>query len=196
MLKIGLTGNIGSGKSLVAKIFSTLGIPVYLADLESKKLLTQSGVKAVITRTLGIDILTPTGEIDRVKLAEVVFSDPASLNFLNSLLHPLVMKDFEEWCQNHLESKFIIQEAAIILEGGFGDQFDKIIHVSCPVELSIVRVMKRDNVTREDVLRRMQFQFDDARKIGLSDYIIRNDGTELIIPQVLSINQQLLSLQG
>jgi len=120
MLKIGLTGNIGSGKSLVAKIFSTLGIPVYLADFESKKLLMQSGVKTIITRTLGTEILTPTGEIDRAKLGELVFSDPSSLNFLNSLLHPLVIKDFENWCQNHLESKYIIQEAAIILEGGSG----------------------------------------------------------------------------
>ena len=194
MLKIGLTGNIGSGKSLVARIFSTLGIPVYHADQESKKFLEEPHIKSGIIRTFGSEILSPSGEIDRRKLSNLVFSDPSLLNSLNSLLHPLVMKDFIKWRSTYQKQHYIILEAAIILESGFKDQFDRIIHVSCPQETAIERVILRDKVSREDVLKRMQFQLEDLKKALMSDYIIVNDDSELIIPQVLSIHRQLLQI--
>ena len=194
MLKVGLTGNIGSGKSLVAKIFSILRIPVYNADDESKKFLEEPLIKSGIIRIFGSEILFHSGEIDRRKLSNLVFSDPSLLNSLNSLLHPLVMKDFAEWCNSQQNQQYIILEAAIILESGYQDQFDKIIHVSCSQEVAIERVMQRDKVSREDVLKRMQFQIEDSKKADMSDYVIRNNGSELIIPQVLSIHRQLMQI--
>ncbi len=194
MLRVGLTGNIGSGKSLVAKIFSTLGIQLYHADQESKKLLEVPQIRSGIVKIFGPEILFPSGEIDRKKLGSIVFSDPVLLNSLNSLLHPLVMKDFDEWCTTQQKQQYIIQEAAIIFESGYKDKFDKIIHISCPREVSIERVIRRDKVNREDVLKRMQFQFEDSKKAAMSDYVIRNDGSEMIIPQVLPIHQQLLKI--
>ena len=194
MLRVGLTGNIGSGKSLVAKIFSTLGIQLYHADQESKKLLEVPQIRSGIVKIFGPEILFPSGEIDRKKLGSIVFSDPVLLNSLNSLLHPLVMKDFAEWCNSQQNQQYIILEAAIILESGYQDQFDKIIHVSCSQEVAIERVMQRDKVSREDVLKRMQFQIEDSKKADMSDYVIRNNGSELIIPQVLSIHRQLMQI--
>ena len=145
-------------------------------------------------KTFGPEILSPSGEIDRKKLGNLVFSDPALLNSLNSLLHPLVKKDFDEWCKTQEKQQYVIQEAAIILESGYKDKFDKIIYVACLREVAIERVIRRDKVNREDVLKRMKFQYEDSKKAAMSDYVIRNDGSEMIIPQILSIHQQLLQI--
>jgi dephospho-CoA kinase len=196
MLKVGLTGNIGSGKSLVAKIFSTMGIPVYNSDRESKKFLELVEIKSTIVKSFGPVILLPDGEIDRRKLGDIVFSDPSSLNSLNSILHPLVIKDFRQWCLSNQDQKYIIQETAILFESGYYRQFDKTIHVSCSPEIAIERVIQRDKSSRETVLKRMQFQFEDSKKAAMSDYVILNDGSELIIPQILSIHKQLLQISS
>jgi dephospho-CoA kinase len=194
MLKVGLTGNIGSGKSLVAEMFSIFGVPVYHADQESRKFLGDPFVKEKILSLFGENVLTTTGEIDRRALATIVFSDEKALMTLDSILHPMVIDDFMHWCEKFREHSYIIQEAAIIFESGVAGIFDRIIHVSCPKEIAIERVMKRDGIDVNSVLQRMRYQMEDAEKAGRSDFLICNDGTEMIIPQVLSIHEQLSAI--
>jgi dephospho-CoA kinase len=194
MLKVGLTGNIGSGKSIVTEIFSIFGVPVYHADQESRKFLGDPFVKEKILSLFGEIVLTTTGEIDRRALATIVFSDQKALMTLDSILHPMVIDDFMHWCETFGEHPYIIQEAAIIFESGVAGIFDRIIHVSCPKEIAIERVMKRDWIDDNSVLQRMRYQMEDAEKAGRSDFVIRNDGTEMIIPQVLSIHEKLSAI--
>jgi dephospho-CoA kinase len=196
MLKVGLTGNIGSGKSLVSEIFSIYGVPVYHADKESKKFLDDPTVKGKILRLFGEEVISGSGEIDRSALAAVVFSDQKALTELDSILHPMVIDDFTHWCGTFREYPYIIQEAAIIIESGVAGLFDKIIHVSCPKEIAIERVMKRDGIDGNSVLQRMRFQMEDAEKARHSDFVINNDGSEMIIPQVISIHQQLSEISA
>ena len=191
MLKVGLTGNIGSGKSLVAEIFSICGVPVYHADQESRKFLGDLFVKEKILSLFGENVLNTTGEIDRGALATIVFSDDKAMMTLDSILHPMVIDDFMNWCETFRKHPYIIQEAAIIFESGVAGIFDRIIHVSCPKEIAIERVIKRDGIDANSVLQRMRYQMEDAEKASRSDFVIHNDGTVMIIPQVLSINEQL-----
>ncbi|HSN49704.1 MAG TPA: dephospho-CoA kinase [Bacteroidales bacterium] len=188
---IGLTGNIGSGKSIVSRIFSVLGIPVYHADEESKKLFQHNEIRQSLREIFG-DVFDISGQVDRKKLATIVFSDPALLSKLNNLLHPLVREDFRAWVNARRDSVYVIQEAAIIFESGFANEFDKIIHVACPAEIAIERVMNRDHVSREEVVRRRASQMDEKEKAALADFIILNDGLHMVIPQVLSLHDQLL----
>ncbi len=192
MLKIGLTGNIGSGKTMVAGIFTVLGIPVYHADEESKKFLDDPVVKNEILKQFGYGVLTNNQEINRRSLASIVFTDPFALQVLNSILHPRVMVDFRNWAGLQSGKDYVMQEAAIIFESGFRSEFDYIIHTSCPKDIAISRVMKRDGIDAHSVVRRMQFQMEDAEKAGMSDFVIRNDGSELVIPQVLGIHGRLM----
>jgi dephospho-CoA kinase len=194
MLKIGLTGNIGSGKSVISGIFSSLGIPVYVADDVSKKFLDAPGVKNEIIKHFGYGILTNDHEINRRSLASIVFTDEKALLLLNSILHPRIKQDFRNWAMLQKGTPYVIQEAAIIFESGFSKEYDYIIHVACPKEIAIDRVVKRDKIDSHSVMRRMQFQLDDAEKSGLADFVIRNDGSELVIPQVLAIHKQLLEI--
>ncbi len=191
MLKVGLTGNIGSGKSLISEIFQTIGIPVFHADEESKKNLNEPQVRNEIVRFFGYGILANDRQIEKRVLASLVFSDPEALKKLNSILHPRVMRDFHEWTLRQAGKRYVVQEAAIIFESGFQGEYDRIIHVSCPSELAIERVIQRDRLSRQEVLARMRFQLDDEKKAALSDFVIRNDGSELVIPQVLAIHQRL-----
>jgi dephospho-CoA kinase len=194
MLKIGLTGNIGSGKTVVSSVFSTLGIPVYHADEESKKFLDDPSVKNELLKHFGYGILTNSQEINRRSLATMVFTDPDALKLLNSILHPRVRQDFRDWAILHSDKHYVIQEAAIIFESGFRPEYDYIINISCPKETAIGRVIKRDKIDGHSVLRRMQFQLEDSEKSRLSDFVILNDGSEMVIPQVLSIHKQLLEI--
>jgi dephospho-CoA kinase len=196
MLKIGLTGNIGSGKTLVSMVFSTMGIPVFHADEESKKFLDDPMVKNEILKHFGYGILTNDHKVNTRSLATIVFTDGNALKLLNSILHPRVMRDFHLWAELNSGQHYVIQEAAIILESGFKSEYDYIIHVSCPKETAIDRVIKRDRIDGNSVLRRMQFQLDDAEKSRLSDFVILNDGSQMVIPQVLSIHRQLLAIES
>jgi len=191
MIKAGLTGNIGSGKSTVAGIFSLLKVPVYHADEESKKFLAHDAVIVEIVRTFGSDVLTPDHRIDRRKLAAKAFKDISSNRLLNAILHPLVMEDFEQWISTQANHPYVLQEAAILIESGYSKAFEYIIHISCPVETAIGRVMKRDQADRKQVLQRLQFQMEEPEKAKLADFIIVNDNTRLVIPQVLAIHRKL-----
>jgi dephospho-CoA kinase len=194
MKTVGLTGNMGSGKSFISSIFALLGVPVYHADQESKGLLQDDTVKEMLRKVFGTAVFTGDGEVDRKNLAGIVFSDASSLKTLNSILHPLVKENFREWVSLQHEARYVIHEAAIILESGFQGEFDRIIHVACPKEIAIARVMERDYIGREEILKRMQFQMEDKKKAALSDFVIRNDGSEMVIPQVLAVHQALLKI--
>jgi dephospho-CoA kinase len=193
MLKVGLTGNLGSGKSLIAKIFRILNVPVYDADTYSKSFLSEKVVQEAILTAFGPQVFLSANEIDKRGLGILVFNDSQKLATLNAILHPLVRDDFRNWCTSHREKPYVIQEAAIIFESGFRDEYDRIIHVSCPEEITIARAMARDNAIRDDILKRMGFQWKDEKKTAMSDYIILNDGSELVIPQVLTIHNLLVN---
>jgi dephospho-CoA kinase len=198
MLKVGLTGNLGSGKSIIAEIFRVLAIPIYNADDVSKSFLKDKFVQEKILNAFGPAVFSVTNEIDRKALGRFVFSDSGKLDLLNGILHPLVKNDFITWCKSNEDKPYIIQEAAIIFESGLKDEYDKIIHVSCPEKIAIERAMQRDHTGSEEVLKRIQFQWKDEKKAAMSDFIILNDGYEMVIPQVLTIHNNLLkcSLKG
>lgn len=194
MKKIGLTGNIGSGKTTVARIFSTLGIPVYHADIEAKKILNHIDVINILTEKFGSKIIT-NHLIDKTKLANIVFSDKESLNYLNKLIHPLVKEDFDNWCiVQSVNNKYIIHEAAILFESNFYQYVDKTIIVTAPHNIRIERVISRDHISKEEVLTRMANQWDEEKKTELSDYIIINDNMQFVIPQVIDIHHKILKL--
>lgn len=194
MWKIGLTGSIGSGKSLVATLFTQMGVPVYHADDEAKRFYQYPYIIQKVSDHFGREILLADGNIDKKKLAAVVFSDPLQLQWLNQLIHPMVKEDFSCWCDLHHGFPFVIHEAAILFESGFDKYFDRIILVTAPESLRLERIMKRDNITEDSILKRMSFQWDDDRKARLADFIINNDGTKLLIPEVVAIRQTLLNL--
>jgi dephospho-CoA kinase len=194
MLKIGLTGSIGSGKSIVSEMFSVLGIPVYIADYQAKKFLNYQYVKQRLVTVFSPIILDQYHEISRPALAEIVFKDETKLKVLNSIIHPLVKNDFGCWCMLHHANPYIIQEAAIIFESGFERYFDYIITVTAPESIRIERVMKRDDTSREDVFNRMKMQLSDEIKVNLADFVIKNDGDQFVLPQVLKIHQKILDL--
>jgi dephospho-CoA kinase len=195
MKKIGITGGIGSGKTTVARVFEQLGIPVYHADYWAKEIMnTDPLVKERLKELFGKDIYDSAGNADRKRISELVFADKNKLNELNSVIHPAVWLHGENWLKQHEDKPYILKEAAILFESGGNKGVDKVIMVSAPSETRIERVMKRDNVTRAEVEARMANQWPDEKKIALSDFVIVNDGNQLVIPQVLNVHNQILAL--
>ncbi len=191
MLRVGLTGGIGSGKSTVAKIFEVLGIPVYYADDASKKLMNDDEeLKEKIRVHFGKDAYT-NGLLNRAYLSSIVFNNPEKLALLNSIVHPATIKDAAEWMQKQT-TPYTIKEAALIFESGSQENLDKVIGVFAPAAVRINRVMQRDNVTREEVISRMNKQINEEIKMRLCDYVVSNDEQELLIPQVLKLHEILL----
>ncbi|MBK7171683.1 MAG: dephospho-CoA kinase [Bacteroidales bacterium] len=191
MIKVGLTGGIGSGKSLIAEIFSKLGIPVYMADREAKKMLLREDVISILRNHFTASILFADGSVNRKELASIVFNNTDELRFLNSIIHPLVGKDFEEWCKGHLLDDIIVHEAAILFESGFYQLMDRNIVVYAPRELCVERVVIRDKVAPGDVLQRMSHQSDPELLMKQADFIITNDNHQPVLPQVLEIREIL-----
>ena len=192
MLKVGLTGNIGSGKTLISQIFSTLGVPVFHADIEAGKQFESKKNKNSIREIFGPGVFSSSGEVIRPLLAEIVFNDPKLLDKLNKLIHPGVRKDYQQWCLQHSEAAYTLYEAAILFESGHYKKMDKIICVTAPEELRIRRVMERDGLTRQEVDKRMANQWDEKKKIELADYIIRNDESNMVIRQVMEVHNELI----
>ena len=193
LLRVGLTGGIGSGKSTIAAIFETLGIPVSYADLEAKRLMNEdAGLREAIIQNFGDGAYTD-GKLNRKYLAERVFTDSEKLTLLNSLVHPVTIRDGERWMQD-LGDRFpyAIREAALIFETRTVGHLDFVIGVSAPEEMRIHRTMQRDRLTREEVLGRMRNQIDEDIKMHLCDAVIVNDERSAVIPQVLNIHKQLL----
>ncbi|RYD74359.1 MAG: dephospho-CoA kinase [Sphingobacteriales bacterium] len=172
---IGLTGGIGSGKTTIAKYFEAKGVPLYIADEESKKILDSPDAMAEIEEAFGQEVFSDS-KIDRKKLANLVFNDAEKLFILNGVLHPKVQHHFEDWAKKQ-STNFVIKEAAILFESGSYKDCDRVILITAPLDIRIRRVMNRDDVTREQVLERIANQWTDDKKIPLSDFIIEN--TEL-----------------
>ena len=188
MLRIGLTGGIGSGKSIVAKIFKALNIPVYDADQAAKRLMTNdAALKEKIKTAFGEETYSGN-ELNRSFLAAQVFNDQAKLTLLNSLVHPATIRDAEEWMALQI-APYCIKEAALIFESGAQKKLDLVIGVKAPLALRMHRTMLRDNITATEVKSRMDKQLDEALKMQLCDYIIINDEQQLIIPQVLALHE-------
>jgi dephospho-CoA kinase len=195
MLKVGLTGNIGSGKTMVAGVFKTFGIPVFDADFEAKILLNSESIKSRLLEDFGPGIFL-NNEIDRKKLAGIVFNDKESLKKLNAIVHPAVRDRFLIWLGEIPQKPYLIYEAAIIFESGYHQNLDYNIMISANEETRINRVMQRDNATREMVLSRMKNQWPQAQKSKMADFIISNENSELLIPQILKIHHELIALGG
>lgn len=193
-LKIGLTGGIGSGKTTVAKIFNTLNIPIYYAD-DSAKWLMQHDEKVIqaIKQLFGEEVYTSNQELNRPYLANIVFKDKTALKQLESIVHPAVFKHSEQWLQNQPDgTPYVIREAALTFESGSYKFQDKVITVYAPEQIRIERVKERDNTTVEQIKARMNKQMPDAEKVKLADFVIYNDGQQLLIPQVLKIHRLIL----
>jgi len=191
MLRIGITGGIGSGKTTVARIFNVLGIPVYSSDDASKSLMNNDvELKNNIIKAFGKEAYS-NGELNRKYLATVAFSHPDKIQLLNSLVHPATIKDAIAWMEKQ-HAPYVIKEAALIFESGSDKYLDLVIGVKSPLALRIERAMKRNNTTAEEVEARIRLQMNEEEKINLCDYIIVNDEQQMLIPQVLLLNEKFL----
>ncbi|MDR7128911.1 dephospho-CoA kinase [Algoriphagus sp. 4150] len=193
-LLVGITGGIGSGKSTVAKIFSILGIPIYYADDRAKWLMANNiQLKNRITTAFGVDSYLPDGNPNRSFLAKEVFSDPEKVKTINSLVHPAVGKDFADWASIQ-SSPYVLKEAALIFETGNNKVLDHVINVSSPLKIRIARTLMRDPFRSEEQVNQIiNQQLPDEQKNELADFVIKNTDNKLLIPQVLSIHQQLIA---
>ncbi len=195
MLKVGLTGGIGSGKTTIAGIFNLLGVPVFNADIEAKKLMISDPIiKSEIIALLGDDAYTED-LLNKEYIAELIFKDEGLLKGMNSIVHSAVHKHFTTWAELFTEKPYILYEAAILFESGASRYFDYIILVTAPESLRIERVMKRDKVNKEQVKLRIKNQFTEDDKMIQSDFKIYNDSDLLVLPQILGLHEKLISLQ-
>jgi dephospho-CoA kinase len=191
MLRIGLTGGIGSGKTTVAHIFEVLGIPVYYADDAAKRLMNEDeNLKGQIKEHFGSESYIH-GKINRPYLSAVVFSDKNKTTLINSIIHPATIADAETWMlQQH--APYAIKEAALIFEAGAEKNLDLIIGVSAPLALRIQRVMQRDHIDNAAVIARIEKQMNEEEKMNRCDFVVYNDEETLLIPQIVTIHQNLL----
>ena len=187
MIKLGVTGGIGSGKSVVCEVLRLHDIPVYDADLEAKNLNDTSPViREKLIEAFGAE-LYKNDKLDRKKLAQLIFNDEKNLRQVNSIIHPELAKHFEKWTDGRMEHSIVAIDAAVLFEAGFQQFVDKTITVFSPVETRIERVVKRDNLTKEQILSRINSQMSDEEKIRLSDFVIINDNKHSILEQVSTI---------
>jgi len=195
MLKVGVTGGIGSGKSVVCRVFATLGIPVFNADDAAKYLMsTDASLRAHIVALLGADAYTGN-EPNKEKIAAIVYNQPLLLKQLNALVHPATIAYGRQWLQKQ-HTPYAIKEAAIFFESGSHTEMDVMIGVTAPVALRTQRAMKRSNLTQVKVASIMQQQMDDAEKMKLCQYVITNDDVQPLLPQVLELHSKLKALAG
>ncbi|MCB8995231.1 MAG: dephospho-CoA kinase [Bacteroidales bacterium] len=195
MLKVGLTGGIGSGKTTVARILSSIGIPVFYADEQARNLMESSpGLIQEIKNTFGAEVYADN-KLNREVLAKIVFNNPDRLSKLNHIVHPAVHKHFLEWSLAQKDVPYLLEEAALLFETGIWKTFDYNILVVAPEEKRIERVMQRDNVSREEVIKRMNAQMRDDEKIPQADFLIFNDDLSLVSVQVLAFHKKLISLK-
>lgn len=195
MLKVGITGGIGTGKSFVADIFSILGIPVYEADRRAKELTEENPrLKKQIVDLLGTQAYTPEGKYNRIYISQLIFKDADLKRALEALIHPEVLNDGKDWFKRQEEQgyPYCLKEAALLYESGSDRELDKIIVVDAPLELRIRRLIKRDRLSEEEIMSRVGQQWDQEIKKEKADFIIINDGLHPVILQVLGIHHQLM----
>jgi dephospho-CoA kinase len=194
MIKVGVTGGIGSGKSLICRVFSQLGVPVYSADDAAKNLMNNDPeIRMGLTVLFGSTIYKD-GILNRSTLSGLIFANPKLLADVNRIVHPRVGRDFSEWCSTFKSVPFVIQESAILFESNTFRLFDHIILVTAPEEIRIQRVLSRPGMTREKILRIIKNQLPEEEKMVRSHFVIKNDETTLILPLILSIFTELSNI--
>lgn len=192
MLKIGLTGGIGSGKTTVAKVLEVLGVPVYYADEAAKELMhTNELLKQQLILHFGRETYFEDGQLNRKHISSIVFNNKEKLELLNSLVHPATIADAKEWFSKQ-QSPYVVKEAALLFESGTAEGLDYIIGVTAPAAIRMKRVMDRDGVTADEVKRRMANQVDETLKMKLCDFVLHNNEQELLLPQVLALHNELI----
>jgi dephospho-CoA kinase len=192
MFRVGLTGGIGSGKSLICSILEKLRVPVYYADAEAKRLMNNDpDLKIQIVDLFGEQAYRQDS-LDRKYLAERLFGDEEMLAAMNKVVHPAVREDFNRWTNLQKEAPYVVEEAAILFESGAHVELDYTVLAYAPAEIRISRVMDRDGTDRESVLKRMGHQLSEEEKKKLADYIILNDGQQMLLPQVIELHNKLL----
>ena len=192
MLKIGLTGGIGSGKTYISGVFRELGIPVYNADAEAKRIMENDpAVGRLVQSLLGQESYIE-GKLNRKYVSQVVFSDKKKLERLSSIVHPAVRQDFNKWALDHSDQPYVIKEAAILFEAGGAEEMDHIIFVKANTETRIARVVERDQVSEKMVRDRIGNQMDDIEKEKLADFIINNEIGSMILPQIVDLHNVFL----
>ncbi|MDR3117911.1 MAG: dephospho-CoA kinase [Mediterranea sp.] len=183
-IKLGITGGIGSGKSVVSRLLGMMGVPVYLSDTESKRLVAADPhIRRELTALLGEEVYR-NGELNKPLLAGYLFGDPEHARKVNGIIHPRVKADFRQWVEEHKDAPLVALEAAILIEAGFAGDVDYIVMVYAPTDIRIERAMKRDASSREAIAGRIQHQMSDEEKKARAHYTILNDGTQAVIPQV------------
>lgn len=190
---IALTGGIGSGKTTIAKLFETMGCLIYYSDEKAKELYYDTEIKKRVIQLLGSDAYSASGSLNSTFIAGIIFKDKTKLESLNAIIHPALEKDFEIFVKQQPSERIIIKESALIFETDSYKKFKTIILVTAPLEQKIKRVMQRNKMPRENVEKRMSAQWPDEQKIPLASYIISNDDTEAVIPQVISVLKKIKS---
>ncbi len=199
MLKIGITGGIGTGKSFVCEIFKLMNIPIYDADSQAKRLVTENiEIKAEIVKLLGAEAYDKFGVYNRIYVANTIFENESLKNELNKIIHPAVQEDANGWFAKILKSQphlpYAIKEAAILFESNSHPGLDKIIVVDAPLSLRIQRIQKRDQINKGQILARMKNQWPNEKKIAMADFVIYNDGQAGLIKQIEKVHHELIKL--
>lgn len=195
IMKLGVTGGIGSGKTSVCKVFNILGIPVFSADDEAKTIMeTDEDLRSKVNFIAGKEMYS-NGSLDRVELARLIFNDEKLLEKINNVVHPVIFEKFNRWV-NSQSADYVILEAAILFESGATVLVDRIVTVVAPVEERIERVMRRNNLSRDQVMERIRNQSTDEEKVRRSDYVINNSDNEMILPAIIKIHRDLLAFSG
>ena len=192
MKVVGITGGIGSGKTTVCKIFELLGVPVFYADDEAKKLYDDKKIISKVIELFGKKILDSTKKVNKKKLAEIVFNHKSSLSKLNAIIHPEVKRKFETWKKKQTSAKYVIKEAAIMIESGSHKDVEYLVSVTADKSLRINRIMNRDKIGKTEVTKRINEQMSDKERAKYSDTIIINDGSHSLIEQALKIHGRIL----
>jgi len=192
MRKVAITGNIGTGKSTVCRIFESLGIQVYYADPEARKFYQRDAVRDAVKQLFGSHVFDENGQLITSNLAGLVFGDDTKLRQLNAIIHPLVLEDFLAWADGHASEKYILYESALLFESGFYRHFDQCIIVTTPEKLAMKRVMERDGLTADEFMTRRARQMPQEEKIPMADHIIENNEGRLLIPQVISLHDKFV----
>jgi dephospho-CoA kinase len=192
MLKVGITGGIGCGKTLVCEIFKAFGLAVYNADQRAKHLTdTNRQITEKLKEIFGPDIYLASG-LDRKRVGKMAFSDPYLLNQMNNIIHPVVFSDYKKWLEAFFNEKYTLIESAILFESGLNQMLDFVIAINAPAEIRIGRIMKRDGLSESEAMKRIGSQMFDDERNKKSQFIINNDGNTLLLPQVIEIHQQLI----
>jgi dephospho-CoA kinase len=198
-LKIGVTGGIGSGKSTVCSIFEHLGVPIYNADNRAKQLMAESlDLRKKLRLAFGWDVYDKNDNLDRAYLSKIVFNNPPQLRILNHIVHPAVFEDYDSWVtvQSEAGHPYSVKEAALLVEADSYKQLDKLIVVTCPIDIRLERIISRDGIRREEVLKRIENQLSDKNRLEHADYVIKNSTNYSLIKQVLLLHQEFTKKQG